>query len=527
MNETSAPRSRTAARTVPLPADVVGKLPPQAVELEEAVLGAMMLEQQAVNAVIDVLRPESFYREAHQRVFEAISQLFNASEPVDLLTVSARLKQNGHLQLVGGPQAIARLTNRVASAANIEAHARIIAQKYIQRELIRVSTLITTKAFEDTTDVLDLLDEAESSLFEVAEGNIRRSYETMASVLRKALEDIDAARSREGGVSGIPTGFADLDRITGGFQRSDMIVIAARPGMGKTAFVLSLARNVAVQYEIPVAVFSLEMSAVQLVQRLISSETEISSDKFRKGTLEDHEYTQLHERIGKLAKAPLFLDDTPALSVFELRAKCRRLKASAGIGLVIIDYLQLMSAGNDRGNREQEISTISRSIKSIAKELDVPIVALSQLSRNVETRGGDKRPLLSDLRESGAIEQDADLVAFIYRAEYYGITEHPDGIDTAGLGELILAKHRHGALDTIKMRFVQRLAKFTDYDAFAAPVFDRGSAAPGGGGLRPNSGFVSEPPTMTMPSRMNDDLPSDPGDDFLDAARPLHEEPPF
>ena len=265
MNESTAPRTRTAARTVPMPADVVGKLPPQAIELEEAVLGAMMLEQAAVNAVIDVLRPESFYREAHQRIFEAIAQLFNASEPVDLLTVSARLKQNGFLQLVGGPQAIARLTNRVASAANIEAHARIIAQKYIQRELIRVSTLITTKAFEDTTDVLDLLDEAESSLFEVAEGNIRRSYETMASVLRKALEDIDAARSREGGVSGVPTGFADLDRITGGFQRSDMIVIAARPGMGKTAFVLSLARNVAVQYEIPVAVFSLEMSAVQLV----------------------------------------------------------------------------------------------------------------------------------------------------------------------------------------------------------------------------------------------------------------------
>jgi replicative DNA helicase len=276
-----------------------------------------------------------------------------------------------------------------------------------------------------------------------------------------------------------------------------MIVLAARPGMGKTAFVLSMARNMAVDHDIPVAVFSLEMSAVQLVQRLISSETEINSDKFRKGNLEEHEYQQLHSRCGKLSKAPLFIDDTPGLNIFELRAKCRRLKAQHGIDMVIIDYLQLMSAGSDKGNREQEISSISRSIKGIAKELDVPIIALSQLSRNVETRGGDKRPLLSDLRESGAIEQDADIVAFIYRAEYYGITEHPDGIDTAGLGELILAKHRHGALDTIKMKFVKNLAKFTNYDTFG----DLGMA---GGAMQPNAAFGS-PVTKTLPSKMNDD----------------------
>ena len=453
------------------------KVQPQAKELEEVVLGAMMMEKSAVNAVIDVLQPESFYVEAHGEVFRAIQTLFNKSEPIDLLTVTEQLRSDGKLDMLGGSHRVAELTTRVASSANVEFHARIIAQKHIQRELIRVSNTIIEKAYDETSDVFDLLDEAESKLFEVAEGNIRKSYESMGAVMKQALEDIEAARNNEDGVSGVPSGFHDLDKLTGGWQRSDMIVLAARPGMGKTAFVLSMARNMAVDHQIPVAVFSLEMSAVQLVQRLISSETEINSDKFRKGNLEEHEYQQLYTRVGKLSDAPLFIDDTPGLNIFELRAKCRRLKAQHGIDLVVIDYLQLMSAGSDKGNREQEISSISRSIKSSAKELDVPIIALSQLSRNVETRGGDKRPLLSDLRESGAIEQDADIVAFIYRAEYYGITEHPDGIDTAGLGELILAKHRHGALDTIKMKFVQRLAKFTNYDTFAESAFGGSTCA--------------------------------------------------
>jgi replicative DNA helicase len=503
----AADRLRTSARAAIAGGDTLGKLPPQALELEEAVLGALMLEQSAVNEVIDVLTGDSFYKEAHRYIYGAIVDLFQESEPVDMLTVTQRLKKNGHIDQVGGPATIARLTSRVASSANIQAHARIIAQKYIQRELIRVSAQISTLAYEETTDVLDLLDEAESSLFEVAQGNIRRSFESMGTLMRKVLEEIDNARNQDGGISGIPSGFSDIDKVTGGFQRSDMIVIAARPGMGKTAFVLSMARNVAVDHGIPVALFSLEMSAVQLVQRLIASETEISSDKFRKGTLEPHEYTQLHERIGKLSQAPLFIDDTPALSIFELRAKCRRLKSMAGIEMVIVDYLQLMTASSDRGNREQEISTISRSIKSIAKELDVPIIALSQLSRNVETRGGDKRPLLSDLRESGAIEQDADIVAFIYRAEYYGFTDHPEGIDTAGLGEFILAKHRHGATDTIKLRFINRLAKFANYDAFAHPVFDRGATPGGGQGIRPNTEFGMG--SVTLPSKMNEDLPGE------------------
>lgn len=480
-----------------VPAIPGAKIQPQAKELEEVVLGAMMVEKSAVNAVIDVLQPESFYVEAYGEVFRAIQTLFNNSEPIDLLTVTEQLRKDGKLDMLGGSHRVASLTSRVASSANVEFHARIIAQKHIQRELIRVSNAIIEKAYDETSDVFDLLDEAESKLFEVAEGNIRKSYESMSTVMRQALDDIEAARNNEDGVSGVPSGFHDLDKITGGWQRSDMIVLAARPGMGKTAFVLSMARNMAVDHDIPVAVFSLEMSAVQLVQRLISSETEINSDKFRKGNLEEHEYQQLHSRCGKLSKAPLFIDDTPGLNIFELRAKCRRLKAQHGIDMVIIDYLQLMSAGSDKGNREQEISSISRSIKGIAKELDVPIIALSQLSRNVETRGGDKRPLLSDLRESGAIEQDADIVAFIYRAEYYGITEHPDGIDTAGLGELILAKHRHGALDTIKMKFVKNLAKFDNYDTF-------GDLGMGGGAMQPNAAFGA-PVTKTLPSKMNDD----------------------
>lgn len=498
----SSNRPRDLVRTG-VPAIPGAKIQPQAKELEEVVLGAMMVEKSAVNAVIDVLQPESFYVEAYGEVFRAIQTLFNNSEPIDLLTVTEQLRKDGKLDMLGGSHRVASLTSRVASSANVEFHARIIAQKHIQRELIRVSNAIIEKAYDETSDVFDLLDEAESKLFEVAEGNIRKSYESMSTVMRQALDDIEAARNNEDGVSGVPSGFHDLDKLTGGWQRSDMVVLAARPGMGKTAFVLSMARNMAVDHDIPVAVFSLEMSAVQLVQRLISSETEINSDKFRKGNLEEHEYQQLHSRCGKLSKAPLFIDDTPGLNIFELRAKCRRLKAQHGIDLVIIDYLQLMSAGSDKGNREQEISSISRSIKGIAKELDVPIIALSQLSRNVETRGGDKRPLLSDLRESGAIEQDADIVAFIYRAEYYGITEHPDGIDTAGLGELILAKHRHGALDTIKMKFVKNLAKFANYDTFS----DLGMA---GGAMQPNAAFGA-PVTKTLPSKMNDD--AIPGDD--------------
>ncbi len=443
----------------------LGKMPPQALDLEEAVLGALMLEKEAVNDVIDILQPESFYREQHQKIYDAIKELFAASEPIDILTVTEKLRSQGSLDLVGGPFYISQLTNRVASAANVEFHARIISQKYIQRELIRISTGIINKAYDETTDVFDLLDEAEADLFAVAEGNIKKNFDNMSDLIQQAIKQVEELAKKTDGISGVPTGFTELDRVTSGFQPSDMIVLAARPGMGKTAFVLSLARNSAVDFNIPVAVFSLEMSSLQLVNRLIASETELSAEKLKKGNLQPHEWEQLNAKISRLTQAPIFIDDTPALSVFELRAKCRRLKSQHNIQMVIIDYLQLMTAGSDKGNREQEISTISRSIKSIAKELNVPMIALSQLSRAVETRGGDKRPMLSDLRESGAIEQDADMVTFIYRPEYYGLTEDEDGNPTTGMGEIIIAKHRNGALENVKLKFIANLAKFDNLES--------------------------------------------------------------
>jgi len=473
-----------------------GKMPPQAVDLEEAVLGALMLDKNALTAVIDILKVDSFYKESHQRIFDAIQRLFAKSEPIDILTVTNELKKTGELDLVGGPYFIAQLTGRVASAANIEFHARIISQKYIQRELIRISSDIIKDAYEDTTDVFDLLDHAEQNLFSVSEGNIRREYQDMVPLLKDAIKQIEAAKNQEGHFSGVPSGFTELDRITAGWQNSDLIIMAARPGMGKTAFVLSMARNIAVDLNKPIAFFSLEMSAVQLVTRLISSETELPAEKLKKGLLEKYEWEQLNTKVKKLAGAPLYIDDTPALSIFELRAKCRRLKAQHNIEIAVVDYLQLMSVANEgKGNREQEISNISRSLKSLAKELNIPIIAISQLSRAVETRGGSKRPILSDLRESGAIEQDADMVLFIYRPEYYKITEDESGNSTSGTAEVIIAKHRNGALRDIKLKFVDRFAKFEDYETGTFEIVDE---------VNPNNEFPNEPMTYTRPSKMNE-----------------------
>ncbi len=450
-----------------------GKLPPQAIDLEEAVLGALMIDNDALSNAIELLKPESFYKYQHQKIFSAIEDLFNSAKKVDILTIVEELKKKGELEEIGGPSFVTKLTERIASAANIETHARIIAQKFIQRELIRISGKTIKDAYDDTTDVFDLLNAAEQGLYEISEGNIRKNYDKMSTLILQALNQIEEIKNKEDGLSGVPSGFSELDRVTSGWQKSDLVILAARPGMGKTAFVLSMARNTAVKFNMPVAVFSLEMSSVQLVNRLIASESGIPAQKLRKGNLEDHEWIQLNQQITQLSEAPLFIDDTPALTIFELRAKCRRLVKNHGVQLVVIDYLQLMHAGssNKSGNREQEISAISRSLKSIAKELNVPIVALSQLSRAVETRGGDKRPMLSDLRESGAIEQDADIVCFIYRPEYYGFTEWPDTTpgqdpDCQGQSEIIVAKHRNGSLENIKLRFIPQLAKFTDLDSF-------------------------------------------------------------
>ncbi|MDR6301493.1 replicative DNA helicase [Mesonia maritima] len=449
-----------------------GKLPPQAVDLEEVVLGAMMIDKKGVDEVIDILHPEVFYKEAHQHIYHAVYSLFENSEPVDLLTVSSQLKKDEKLEACGGDYYLIQLTQKVSSSAHIEFHARIILQKYIQRSLIKISNEIIEDAYEESTDVFDLLDTAESKLYEVTQGNIKRSSETAQSLVIQAKKRIEEISNKEG-LSGIPSGFDRLDKLTSGWQPSDLVIVAARPGMGKTALTLSMARNISVGQNIPVAFFSLEMSSVQLITRLISSETGLSSEKLRTGNLETHEWEQLNVKVKGLEKAPLFIDDTPSLSIFDLRAKARRLASQHGIKLIVIDYLQLMTAGGTQkgGNREQEISTISRNLKALAKELNVPVIALSQLSRAVETRGGSKRPLLSDLRESGAIEQDADIVSFIYRPEYYKIDEWDDEerSPTEGQAEFIVAKHRNGGLENIRLKFIGHLGKFDNLETFDSP----------------------------------------------------------
>lgn len=446
-----------------------GKIPPQALDLEIAVLGAMMIDKKGIDDVIDILHPDAFYDKKHQEIYAAIYTLFQNSEPTDLLTVSQQLRKDGKLDLVGGDFYLINLTQKVASSAHIEYHARIILQKYIQRKLISISSDIIETAYDETVDVFDLLDLAEGKLFEVTQGNLKKGSEGAGDLVKQALKKIQDISNQEG-MSGLETGFSKLDALTSGWQPSDLIIIAARPGMGKTAFVISMAKNMAIDFGHPVALFSLEMSSVQLITRMISSETGLTSEKLRKGNLEPHEWEQLNVKVKKLSDAPIFIDDTPSLSIFDLRAKARRLVSQHGVKIIVVDYLQLMtaggSAGKGGGNREQEISTISRNLKALAKELAVPVIALSQLSRAVETRGGSKRPLLSDLRESGAIEQDADIVSFIFRPEYYGVTEWDDDDHTPceGQGEFIVAKHRNGGLENIRLRFTGHLAKFSDLE---------------------------------------------------------------
>jgi replicative DNA helicase len=453
-----------------------GKLPPQVLDLEEAVLGAMMIDKKGVDDVIDILQADAFYKDAHKYIFEAIVQLFTDTQPIDLLTVSAQLKKNGKLELAGGDFYLIQLTQKIASSAHIEFHSRIILQKFIQRSLIRISSEIIEASYDETTDVFNLLDQAESKLYEVTQGNIKRSSETAQSLVLQAKKRIEEISKQEG-LSGVETGFTNLDKLTSGWQPSDLIIIAARPAMGKTAFVLSMARNIAIDFGHPVALFSLEMASVQLITRLISSETGLSSEKLRTGKLEPHEWTMLSTKVKNLEKAPLFIDDTPSLSIFDLRAKCRRLVSQHGIKIIIIDYLQLMTAGGNAkggGNREQEISTISRNLKALAKELNVPVIALSQLSRAVETRGSSKRPLLSDLRESGAIEQDADIVSFLYRPEYYKIDEWDDdeASPTTGQAEIMIAKHRNGGIENVRLKFIGHLGKFDNLDDFSGNYDD-------------------------------------------------------
>ena len=443
-----------------------GKLPPQAIDLEEAVLGAMMIDKKGIDTVIDILHPEAFYDKRHQEIYAAIYTLFQNSEPIDILSVSNQLKKSAKLDLIGGDFYLINLTQKVASSAHIEFHSRIILERYIKRKLITISSELIESSYNETIDVFDLLDDAESKLFEVTQGNLKKGAEKADSLVQQSISKIQEISTKEG-MSGLATGFTKLDALTSGWQPTDLIIIAARPGMGKTAFVISMAKNMAIDFNHAVAVFSLEMSSVQLITRMISSETGLTSEKLRKGNLEPHEWEQLNVKVKRLSDAPIFIDDTPALSIFDLRAKARRLVSQHNVRILVIDYLQLMTAGGSgAGNREQEISTISRNLKALAKELNVPVIALSQLSRSVETRGGSKRPLLSDLRESGAIEQDADIVSFIFRPEYYGMTEWDDDDHSPceGQGEFIVAKHRNGGLDNIRLKFTGHLAKFSDLE---------------------------------------------------------------
>ncbi|REC48945.1 replicative DNA helicase [Chryseobacterium pennipullorum] len=466
-----------------------GKMPPNAVDFERLVIGTFLIDKKGLDHSIDLLTSEVFYDPRHQVIFSSILKLYEGNHPVDLMTIIQDLKKEDKLSQAGGDHYIIDLTMGVSSSAHIEYHVRVILEKYILRSLINVSANVIDSSYKESTDVFELLDKAEQSFFEITNGTIKKGFDTANSLVKQAIDTIKSLKDKQG-LSGVPSGFRDIDKETGGWQNSDLIIIAARPAMGKTAFLLSMARNIAVGHKIPMALFSLEMASVQLITRMIASETKISSEKLRKGTLDDEEWQRLFSNVSELENAPLYIDETPSLSIFDFRAKCRRLVMQHGVRIIMVDYLQLMTAGSSgkgAGNREQEISMISRSLKAIAKELNVPVIALSQLSRSVETRPG-KRPQLSDLRESGAIEQDADIVSFIFRPEYYKITvwdndDEGQETSTENQAELIIAKHRNGATADVRLSFLKHFAKFGDIEA----AFDGGA----GGGYPSSFGETS------------------------------------
>lgn len=443
---------------------------PQAVEIEKMVLGALMIDKDAFSVVSEILHPETFYEPRSQKIYRAIQTLSLNEDPVDIMTVVEELKREGTLDEVGGPGYILELSSHVASSAHIEYHAKVLAQKYLARQLISFASVIETKAFDETVDVDELMQEAEGSLFELSQKNMRQDYTQIDPVVKQAVEILQKAAANKGGLTGIPTGYTKLDDYTAGWQKSDLVIIAGRPAMGKTSFALSLAKNIAVDYNTPIAFFSLEMNNVQLVNRLISNVCEIEGKKILNGQLDDEEWKRLDKNVRKLQAAPIYVDDTPGMSIFELRTKARRLVREKGVKVIMIDYLQLMNANGARfGSRQEEVSTISRSLKGLAKELDIPVLALSQLNRTVEGREGieGKRPQLSDLRESGAIEQDADMVLFVHRPEYYRIFTDEKGNDLHGKAQIIIAKHRKGGTGDVLLNFRGEFTRFenpTDSD---------------------------------------------------------------
>ncbi|MCR4440613.1 MAG: replicative DNA helicase [Peptococcaceae bacterium] len=441
------------------------KIPPHNLEAEQAVLGSMMIDKEAVYTAVGILVPEDFYKESHQIIYSSLLSLESKGEPIDMITLTEELRQQNNLEKVGGVGYIATIANAVPTAANVRHYATIVAEKAVLRKLIRFSTNIANRCFEDQEDTFELLDDAERKILEIATKRSSDDLVPLKKVLSDTLEKIEMLASQKGSVTGVPSFYADLDRITSGWQQSDLIILAARPAMGKTSFGLNIALNAALKGKLPVAIFSLEMSREQLVQRMISSEAKIDQHKLRTGRLQDEEWLRLTRAVQPLSTAQIYIDDTPAISVLELRAKARRLKAEKGLELIVIDYLQLMQVNNRKNeNRQQEISEISRSLKALARELNVPVLALSQLSRAVE-QTHEKRPALSHLRESGALEQDADLVMFIYREEYY----NPD-TERPGIAEIIIAKHRNGPTGIVELGFIKEYTKFVDLDTYHTPA---------------------------------------------------------
>lgn len=446
------------------------RIPPQNVDAEIAVLGAIFLDRDALLKAIEILRPEHFYKEAHQKIFTACYELFGRNEAVDLITVANELARRNQLEDLGGSQYLMSLAEAVPTAANVMYHASIVRGKALLRELIRAGTSIVSSCYEESEPTETVLDFAEQRIFEVSKDRIRPSFRPIKSILKSTFEDIERLYSRKGHVTGVPTGFSDLDDLTGGFQHADLIVIAGRPSMGKTSFALSIALHAAMEERIPTAIFSLEMAMSHLVQRMLCAEARVEAYRLRTGRLGDKDWPKLTTAAGRLSEAPIYIDDTPSMNVLELRAKARRVKAEHGIALLTIDYLQLLKGGGRFESRQQEMTEICRSLKSLAKELDIPIVALSQLSRAVEARE-TKRPQLADLRESGAIEQDADLVAFIYRPGYYKALQSPEERENYE-AEIIVAKQRNGPTDTVPLIFRREYMRFEDADRTRTPPFD-------------------------------------------------------
>ncbi len=504
----SKTNSRTAA-----PDQLLTHMPPQALEMERSVLGSLMVDRAGYDIVTDILSPDSFYDKKHQLIYAAIRDLAAEDKPFDAISVKAQLEKNGTFNDAGQMVYLADLVREATGSAGIRYHAEVIAEKYIKRQLITASSEMQTQAFDETIDSQELLNSAQQSLYRISQDSQHKDFTQINPVVDRVYKSIEDAAKLKGGLSGVPTLFHKIDDITSGWQNSDLIIIAARPAMGKTAFALSMARNIAVSQRLPMAFFSLEMSNDQLVKRLVSNVCEIAADKLRSGDLKPYEWTQLDSKITELKDAPLFIDDTSSLSIFELRTKARRLVAEHGVKIIMIDYLQLMTAsgsGIKFGNRQEEVSTISRNLKALAKELDVPIIALSQVNREVTKREGEeaKRPQLSDLRESGAIEQDADIVCFLHRPEYYKIYQSNDNTqDYRGKAEFIIAKHRNGALDIVQLKFKPEFTRFMNLDDY--------SVSHGGGSLRKQGGAPSAPSGDLPPEFGGGAMPLQDGSDPL------------